>query len=140
MTTHRHTLTRSLLAAGALSGLLLSSACSSSSSDTSKEAVTMTAEGAEVDTSLLAFTPDPVQIKKGQTVTWVAGDNIRHIVVQGTYEVGGDKLRTTEEDDKTFELTLTKKGEKVSHTYDTAGTFTYFCTIHKGMNGTVVVS
>jgi plastocyanin len=37
-------------------------------------------------------------------------------------------------------LKLSKKGQQVSHTYDKAGTFTYFCTIHKGMNGSVTVS
>ncbi len=133
MTRHR----TATLAAGAL--LLLTSACSMSS-DNESAGPTKDADGVQVDTSLLTFAPLEAKVTSGQTVTWVAGDNIKHVLVQGTYEVGGDKLRTTETDDKAFNLTLTKKGQKVSHTYDKAGTFTYYCTIHKGMNGSVVVS
>lgn len=133
MTRHR----TAFLAAGAL--LLLTSACSMSSDDKTA-APTKNADGVQVDTGLLTFDPLEAKVKTGQTVTWVGGDNIRHVLVQGTYEVGGDKLRTTETDDKAFNLTLTKKGQTVSHNYDKAGTFTYYCTIHKGMNGSVVVS
>ena len=98
------------------------------------------ADGVTVNTELLAFDPETIRIKKGQTVTWVGGDNIGHTLVQGTYKVGSDKLRTTQTDDKAFNLDLSMKGQTVSHTYPTAGTFTYYCTIHKGMNGTVIVS
>jgi plastocyanin len=134
--------TRSLLAAGFLSTLLLTAACGSSSSagSTAGSGTTATADGATVDTGLLAFSPEKISIKKGQTVTWVGGDNITHVLVEGTYAVGADKLRTSQTDDKAFHLNLTKKGQKVSHTYTTAGTFTYYCSIHHGMNGTVVVS
>ncbi|MCU1587953.1 MAG: Blue (Type1) copper protein [Frankiales bacterium] len=94
----------------------------------------------KVNTGLLAFDPVEAHIKVGQTVTWEAGDNIRHVLVEGTYKVGGDTLRTSQTDDKAFNLVLTKKGQTVSHTYDKPGTFTYYCTIHHGMNGSVVVS
>ena len=97
-------------------------------------------DGITVDTALLAFNPRTANVKAGQTVTWVGGDNIKHVLVQGAYEVGGDGLRTKETDDKAFRLDLTRKGQHVSHTYATAGTYPYFCTIHRGMNGTVVVS
>ena len=142
MTLHRARSSRALLIGAAASTLLLTAACGGSSSPAKggADAVSMTADGATVDTALLKFTPDPVRIKAGQTVTWIGGDSITHVLVQGTYEVGGDKLRTSEKDDGVFSLDLAKKGQRVSHTYDTAGTYTYFCTIHKGMNGTVVVS
>lgn len=94
----------------------------------------------QVSTALLAFDPKVARIKTGQTVTWVGGDGITHVLVEGTYQVGGDGLRTSQTDDKAFNLTLTKKGQEVSHTYDKPGTFTYYCTIHHGMNGSVVVT
>ena len=122
------------LATAALTG------CSSSSTGAGPQASTAPADGVQVNTGLLAFDPMEAHIKTGQTVTWVGGDNIKHILVEGTYEVGSDKLRTTQTDDKAFNLELTKKGQTVSHTYDKAGTFTYYCTIHHGMNGSVVVS
>jgi plastocyanin len=125
-----------VLSAVFLPALLLSAACGSSSAP----AAAGTTGDMTVSTALLAFDPSAVRIKKTQTVTWVGGDNITHVLVEGTYKVGADKLRTEQTDDKAFNLTLTKTGQKVSHTYDKAGTFTYYCTIHKGMNGTVVVS
>ena len=132
-------LRRSLVVAGALSLVLTTAACGGSSATDMSGAVTAKSD-ASVNTALLAFDPKEVHIKAGQTVSWVGGDDITHVLVEGTYEVGADGLRTKESDDKAFSLKLTKKGQQVSHTYDKAGTFTYFCTIHHGMNGTVVVS
>jgi plastocyanin len=141
MTTNRaRAASRSILVAAVLSTALLSAACGSSGPANHTGAVTKTADGATVNTGLLAFSPETVSIRKGQTVTWVGGDNIAHVLVEGSYQVGTDKLRTEQTDDKAFTLDLTKSGQKVSHTYDAVGTFTYYCTIHHGMNGTVVVS
>ena len=122
-----------------LSVLSLTAACGGSSAPAGSTAPA-THAAASVNTALLAFDPKDVRTKTGQTVSWVGGDDITHVLVEGTYEVGSDGLRTKENDDKAFSLKLTKKGQQVSHTYDKPGTFTYFCTIHKGMNGTVVVS
>ncbi|MDT7537386.1 MAG: hypothetical protein QOI82_971 [Actinomycetota bacterium] len=131
---------RNLSATAVLSLLLMTAACGGSSASGSGPAPAAPKAGASVNTALLAFDPKEVHVKTGQTVTWVGGDNITHVLVEGTYDVGSDSLRTRESDDKAFSLKLTKKGQQVSHTYDKAGTFTYFCTIHKGMNGSVVVS
>jgi plastocyanin len=129
--------TRIPLLAALLSTVVMAAACGSST-PTDKGASAKA--DATVNTGLLSFDPKQVQIKTGQTVAWVGGDDITHVLVEGTYEVGSDGLRTMQTDDKVFNLSLTKKGQQVTHTYDKAGTFTYFCTIHHGMNGTVVVS
>jgi plastocyanin len=128
-----------LLLVAAASSLLLATACGSSDGGTATKAGA-SGDGVPVSTALLAFDPKTVKVAKGQTVTWIGGDDITHVLVEGTYQVGSDGLRTEQSDDKAFNLRLTKKGQKVSHTYDKAGTFTYYCTIHHGMNGTVVVS
>ena len=128
-----------LLLVAAASSLLLATACGSSDGGTATKAEA-SGDGVPVSTALLTFDPKTVKVAKGQTVTWIGGDNITHVLVEGTYQVGSDGLRTEQTDDKAFNLRLTKKGQKVSHTYDKAGTFTYYCTIHHGMNGTVVVS
>jgi plastocyanin len=134
---------RNALVLGAvLAGLLLTS-CSSGGADSAspmQTGVTADANGVTVDTKLLAFTPKEIRIAKGQTVTWVGGDSIHHVLVQGEYEVGPDTLRTSQTDDKAFNLDLAMKGQTVSHTYTEAGTFPYYCTIHKGMNGVVIVT
>lgn len=125
-------------AALALGLLVATTACSGSSGAKPAGAAK---PGAAVAIPLLSFTPDTVQVKVGQTVTWTNGNDIKHVLVQGTYQVDKSTgLRTSEKGDGTFSLTVDQKGDVVSHTYDKAGTFTYFCTIHKGMNGTVVVS
>jgi plastocyanin len=129
-----------LLTVICLPSLLLSAACGSSSTASSAPSAAGKAGDVTVNTALLAFDPATAQIKKGQTVTWIGGDDITHVLVEGTYKVGSDNLRTEQTDDKAFNLKLTKSGQQVSHTYDKAGTFTYYCTIHHGMNGTVVVS
>jgi plastocyanin len=119
--------------------LLLLAGCGTSDKPTTAEATT-SGEGVAVDTGLLSFNPETARVKVGQSVAWVGGDNITHVLVQGSYQVGSDGLRTEETDDGTFELRLNRKGQRVTHTYATAGTFTYYCTVHKGMNGNVVVS
>lgn len=91
-------------------------------------------------TGVLAFDPATAHIRRGQTVTWIGGDDITHVLVEGAYTVAADGLRTSQTDDHAFALHLSRKGQRVSHGYDTAGTFTYYCTVHRGMNGTVVVS
>ena len=140
MTRHRGSLNRPLSASLVAVCLLALTACGSSGTKDDSAAGSTSSNGVTVNTGLLAFDPKTVAITKGQTVTWVGGDNITHVLVQGSYEVGSDGLRTKETDDKTFNLKLGRKGQRVSHTYTTPGTFTYFCTIHHGMNGTVVVS
>jgi plastocyanin len=140
MTRHRATVNRPLSAVLITACLVALTACGSSGSKNTSATSSTSTDGVTVNTGLLAFDPKTVTITKGQTVTWVGGDNITHVLVQGSYEVGSDGLRTKETDDKTFNLKLGRKGQRVSHTYSTPGTFTYFCTIHHGMNGTVVVS
>jgi plastocyanin len=135
MSRHR-ALHQRLVAAVGIGAVVLSGACSSSGAKVGPA----TKAGATVSTGLLAFAPKTVSIHTGQTVTWIGGDNIRHVLVEGSYQVGSDGLRTKESDDKAFHLELSRKGQQVSHTYDRPGTFTYFCTIHHGMNGTVTVS
>jgi plastocyanin len=139
MSRHRaHPLVPAAAVAGTVGGLLLLAACGTADKPTAPAA--RSPQGVTVGTGLLAFSPQTVKAKAGQTVTWVGGDNITHVLVQGSYVVGADGLRSTEKDDGTFQLRLNRKGQQVSHTYTTPGTFTYFCSIHRGMNGTVVVS
>jgi plastocyanin len=126
-------------AAAAIGVLLLTAACSGGSTGGPAKATTAR-PGAGVAIPLLSFTPDKVTIKAGQTVTWTNGNDISHVLVEGTYKVSSDGLRSSQTDDGTFSLKVAKKGDVVAHTYPKAGTFTYYCSIHKGMNATVVVT
>ncbi len=73
-----------------------------------------------------AFSPNSVQLAVGGTVTWVfqsLGHNVTFDAVAGApADIGGVNANTS-----------------IARTFPTAGTFTYHCTIHPGMTGSVQV-
>ncbi len=72
-----------------------------------------------------SFSPNPVEVKVGETVTWINDDSGRHTVTSK---------------DGVFESELMGKGQSFSYTFDKAGEYPYFCSPHPGMVGTVVVT
>src|SRR5258706_10441779 len=72
-----------------------------------------------------AYHPDPLTINAGDSVTWTNKDVATHTVT----DKGAGK--TFDSGNIAFNATFT-------HTFNTAGTFTYYCTIH-GFQGTLVV-
>ena len=69
------------------------------------------------------FEPKVIEVEAGETVTWTNEDNFTH-----TVQVDG------QEDHKVG------KGESVSITFDTPGTYSYVCTLHRqDMDGEVIV-
>lgn len=125
----------------AMGSLLVASACGSSGSKPSAGAAPAAKAGATVNMTFTVFDKKSYDIKAGQALTFVNANPIEHVIVEGTYKVDADGLRTTETDDKAFNLAIpAKKGYSVSQTFAKAGTFTFYCTIHKGMNATVTVS
>jgi plastocyanin len=68
------------------------------------------------------FTPKSIEVGVGDTVTW---------------RFEGTSAHNVTADD--FHSDLTKKGE-FTHTFDKAGDFSFVCTVHPGMRGTVKVS
>jgi len=77
------------------------------------------------------FIPSTVVITVGGTVTWDNTDNAAHTSSSGTAADGPDGV---------FDSSLIMAGGSYSHTFDTAGTFDYFCMVHPWMQGTVIVS
>ena len=76
------------------------------------------------------FVPSTVVITVGGTVTWDNTDNAAHTSSSGTAADGPDGV---------FDSSLIMAGGSYSHTFDTAGTFDYFCMVHPWMQGTVIV-
>ncbi|HWS20105.1 MAG TPA: cupredoxin family copper-binding protein [Nitrososphaera sp.] len=72
-----------------------------------------------------SFSPNPVEVKVGETVTWINDDSGRHSVTSK---------------DGTFDSGVMGKGQSFSYTFDKAGEYPYFCSPHPGMVGTVVVT
>jgi plastocyanin len=73
-----------------------------------------------------SFSPNPVEVKVGETVTWINDDSGRHTV--------------TSKDDGVFDSGMMGKGQSFSFTFDKAGEYSYFCSPHPNMVGTVVVT
>jgi len=83
-----------------------------------------------------AFSPDPINVKVGGTVTWTNKDSQAHTVVSGTGSTDPNK-------GKVFDsglTTLIQPGKTFSHTFTTAGTIPYFCQIHPAMVGKIIVT
>jgi plastocyanin len=72
-----------------------------------------------------SFEPNVVYIEPGQRVTWVNKDPVPHTVT-GVNLTWGDESYLNEED-------------KVSFVFKEEGVFPYYCVVHPGMVGAVVV-
>jgi len=83
------------------------------------------ARGVKVDLKDLCFTPTVIRIQPGQRVTWTNQDNTAHTVTGAAFQWG-----TT--DQLAFHQTI-------SFRFADSGVFPYFCLIHPGMVGAVVV-
>lgn len=82
-------------------------------------------EVAEVSIDMFRFMPGSIEIAAGTTVTWTNMEIIPHTVTA---------------DDGSFDSGMMGEGDSFSHTFDQAGTSSYFCAYHDNMMGEVVVS
>jgi len=82
--------------------------------------------GASADVKIdnFSFGPQTLTVSVGTTVVWTNRDDIPHTVVS-TDGVFKSKVRDTD--------------EKFSYTFNKAGTYPYFCSVHPKMTGKVVV-
>lgn len=118
-----------------LGSMSLLAACGSTEADPAGPK----ADGPTVTTKLLTFEPEELTVKAGTTVTWKVSDSVGHTVTTGTFELGGDGLRTSENPDGRIDKPI-GAGKEASYTFTEPGTYTYYCSIHKGMSGEVTVT
>ena len=83
------------------------------------------AADAEVQIDQFTFAPQRLTVKAGTTVTWTNDDDINHTV--------------TSDDGATFDSGAFGHGLTFSFTAGQPGTYTYKCSIHPFMKGTIVV-
>jgi plastocyanin len=83
------------------------------------------------DSGMLAFEPSTLTIKAGDTVKWVNNKLPPHNIM---FE---DKSMA----DKSHDAMLFTPGESYEATFDTAGTYSYYCAPHRGagMAGKITV-
>jgi plastocyanin len=78
----------------------------------------------EITISGFKFDPASVTVAIGTTVTWTNQDSSNHTVVA---------------DDGSWKSDSLAKGASFSYTFDKAGTYTYICSVHPAMTGTIIV-
>jgi plastocyanin len=83
------------------------------------------------------FSPNPMNIKVGDTVTWTNSDNMEHTVTSGTGP--SDRTHGKQFDSGFSGPTVLTAGKTFSHQFTKAGEFPYFCQIHPTLVGKVVV-
>lgn len=80
----------------------------------------------EVKIDNFSFTPAVLTVPVGTTVTWTNRDDIPHTVVSA-------------DDPKMFKSKAMDTDEKFSYTFAKPGRYSYFCSVHPKMTGTIIV-
>jgi plastocyanin len=99
---------------------------------TSGGASVMISPGSSSPSNGKNFVPDTLPVSKGATVTWTNQDTTLHTVTSGTPEGGNSGTE--------FDSSYIAAGKTFQHTFNTAGTFDYYCTLHPFMKGKVAVT
>lgn len=86
-----------------------------------------------------AFGPKELRVPVGTTVTWTNQDDILHTVTSGTRETDAQGQPTNVQKDGTFDAQLDGVGATTTYKFSKAGTVTYFCDRHPGMDAKVIV-
>ena len=123
----------------AVAALVALSACSSGSTSAPTAAASEAAPSAAATSAAsapaaaagavtikdIAFNPQALQAKVGDTITWTNQDGIAHTVTL---------------DDKSVDSGNVAPGATFSHAFTKAGSYPYHCEIHKQMTGTITVT
>ena len=127
----------------AVTGLLLAACGDDDADETSDASETTTVDDGGEDTAAgdgtsadaaviiadFSFEPASIETSTGAAVTWTNEDGVTHTVTAGEPGSPADA----------FDESL-DSGDTAEVTFDEAGTFPYFCSIHPNMTGEVVVS
>lgn len=83
------------------------------------------------DESDKPYMPGSITIKTGDKIGWINTDEEVHTVTSG--------LENNTDKGKQFDSGLLNNNQTFEHTFDKAGTYNYFCTVHPTMTGVVNV-
>ena len=115
-----NTLIRKITIAALLSGFSLS-ALAGETKDTGSSG----AGHNKIEIKDFAFNPQTITVKAGEKVTWINRDDEPHTVVSVEKQF---KKSTALDTDQEFTITA-----------GAPGTYTYFCSVHPKMTGTIIV-
>ncbi len=112
-------------AAPAATGTPAAAAPAETPADAAQDAEAPAAVEVPVDIRDFAYSPDPVEIAVGDTITWTNQDQVPHTA--------------TGEDRDVLQSGTISPGSSFSQVFSEAGEFGYFCEFHPNMSGTIVV-
>ena len=84
------------------------------------------ATGNEVKLLPCAFAPTVTHVAVGSEVAFFNGSDFSHLITGANQAWGSPDVEL-------------QPGQKISYTFDTAGTYPYACVLHPGMSGAIVV-
>jgi plastocyanin len=90
-----------------------------------KASIPVKASKTEVVIDNFSFSPKTTVVPIGATVTWTNHDNVPHVI--------------TSDKDQFNKSPVLKTGQSFSNAFATAGTYSYFCSIHPRMRGKIIV-
>jgi plastocyanin len=90
-----------------------------------KASTPVRASRTEVVIDNFSFSPKTTVVPIGATVTWTNHDNVPHVI--------------TSDKDRFNKSPVLKTGQSFSNAFATAGTYSYFCSIHPRMRGKIIV-
>ena len=110
---------RLLLVTGAALTALLVSAVAAGAANASAQIV-------NCSTATACYSPDPIRVTTGATITWSNGTSLAHTATadSGAWDTGA----------------IAPGATSSAITFDTPGTFAYHCRFHADMHGSVIVS
>ena len=104
---------------------------SNSAAVTSSITTVSIAVGSSVPSNGQFYEPNPARTTVGSMVTWVNDDTAPHRVTSGTVE------RNTPTPDGRFDSGIMNPGDSFPFVFDSAGEYSYYCSIHPWMTGKV---
>ena len=90
-----------------------------------RESAPAKATKTEVVIDNFSFLPKTFTVPAGATVAWTNHDNVPHVI--------------TSADDQFQKSPVLKTDQRFSNAFATAGTYSYFCSIHPRMTGKIIV-
>jgi plastocyanin len=119
---------RRVLTLSAIAFAFTAAACGSDSTTTNPSMPTTTPDvtiNIQANNGAQSYAPNPATARVGQTVAWRNADTITHTATQdgGSFQTGN----------------IAGGATSTPIMMSSAGTFTYHCTIHPGMVGTLTV-
>jgi len=107
----------------------MAAGCSSYQTPPATAAPTTSAAGGNtVAIKNFAFDPSSLTVKSGTVVKWTNQDGAPHTIVSDTSSPA------------TFSSDSLSSGASYSFTFTQPGTYTYHCSIHPSMKGTIIVT